>query len=246
MYYVMRILNILNNHRVFVLSALFAALLVFGIVNWAYDPYRKSNAKLKACVKGMRAYPSKVALYMAMLPADYRRQWRAFVNCKTDKPSLVFEFVPQKKRVVALWLLIAASVATTFYVAVFALVSMNFTYIVLQVVFWLAFTIILLVERVIARHNVRRAKQLFGQMVAQLTACTPASHTTVVEDTVTALKKLNKADVTDETVGKACELLRNKGLDGKEPRTTEEQRRINVALNGLLQAYAKNAARKSI
>ena len=244
MYYVMRILNFLDSYRIAILSALFGALVLFAVVNWLYDPYRKQNKKLRVCTKGMRSYPSKAALYMARLPEDYRRQWRAFVNCGTDKPALVFEFIPRRKRLLAPRLLIALSVLMSLYVAVFAAVGFNFVYVVLQIVFWLALALIFCIDRVVARRYTRRAKRTFGQLVAQLSAVVPKKPSTLAEDTVTALNKLNKSEVDDKAVGQASEILRRKGLN--EERTVEEQRRINLALNGLLQAYAANSQHKPV
>ncbi len=244
MYYLMKIFTLMDTYRIWVLGALFGALTLFALINWLRNPYVRQNKKLAACTLNIRSYPAKTALYMAALPNEYRRQWRAFVNCGTDKPALVFEFVPLKKRVTALWLLIVTSVATAAYIGVFALVRQNFVYIIIQAVFWLTFTLFMIIDRAISKKYTRRAKQIFAKFVSQLTACTPKSHETEIDDTVKALTKLNKAEVTDATVGKASEILQSKGLS--ENRTVEEQRRINLALNGLLQAYAKNAQHKPV
>lgn len=244
MSYVIKLLTFLDAHGAIVIGALFGALALFGVVNWLSNPYRKQNKKIAFCTRNIRSFPAKVALFAASLPAEYRRQWRAFVNCGIDKPALVFEFAPLRKRVSALWLLIAASLVASTYIAVFVLVHRSLVYIVMQVVFWLSFALILIINKAIFKRNTRHAKQIFAQFVTQLSASTPKSHTTVVEDTVKALNKLNKGEVNDETVGKAGEILHCKGLS--EDRTVEEQRRVNLALNGLLQAYAKNAQHKPI
>lgn len=244
MYYVMKILTLLDVYRFPILGALFGALMLFAAINWLRNPYRKQNKKLVACTRNMRAYPAKASLFMASVPAEYRRQWRAFVNCGVDKPALVFEFVPLRKRVAAVWLIIVTSVTFSAYIGVFAFVRHSYAYIVLQVVFWLVFTLFLITDKAIAKRNTRRAKKIFAQFVTQLTACTPKNRTTAYDDAVKSLNKLNKAEVTDEAVGKASEILRDKGLG--EDRTVEEQRRINLALNGLLQAYAKNAQHKPV
>lgn len=238
MYYVMKFLTFLNDHAAVTLGAAFGALLLFGAINWLRNPYRKQNRKLRVCIGNMRSYPAKTSLYMASLPQDYRRQWRAFVNCGTDKPSLVFEFVPKKKRVAAVWLAVASALVVTCYVAVAIAVRFNAAYAVVQAAYWLSFTLILLIDRAILRRNTRCAKRLFALLVSQLTLNTPKSNGTLVEDAVKALNKLNKGEINDATVGKASEILRGKGLD--EHRTVEQQRRINLALNGLLQAYARN------
>ena len=244
MYYFLKVVNFLDGNAVAVLSAVFASLLLFGVVNWGYDPYRKQNKKFRVCTQSMRAHPAKTALYVTYLTEDYRRQWRAFVNCKTDKPSLVFEFVPKRKRPLALWLLVSAATVCSSYIAVFVAVNRNLLYVAAQVVFWLAFALVLFADGAVCRRQTRRAKRNFARFVAQLTAVTPQNPSTVVEDTVSALNKLNRGEVTDATVGKAGEILRAKGLS--ENRTVEQQRRINLALNGLLQAYARNSQRNTL
>lgn len=244
MIYAVKFLTFLDEYRTVVLCSVFGALVLFGVVNWLRNPYRRQNKKFVVCTRNMRAFPAKAALYAAGLTSEYRRQWRAFVNCGVDKPALVFEFAPLRKRVAALWLLIAASVVASAYIAVFIFVRRSLVYVVIQAVFWLAFALFLIVDRAIFKRNARRAKQIFAQFVTQLTACTPKSRETAVEDTVKALTKLNRSQVTDETVGKASEILHSKGLS--ENRTVDEQRRINLALNGLLQAYAKNAQHKPL
>ncbi len=234
----MRILYFLDQNSAAFLLASLALSVLFGVVNWLYDPYRKQNKRMRTCTSALRAYPARASLHVTRLTEDYRRQWRAFVNSGTDKPAHVFEFVPKRKRVIALWMIVTASIVTTAYVAVFVMVARNFLYLTAQVIYWLAFLLIFFADKAIYRKQTRRAKQFFAQFVAQLTRVTPPKPSAVVEDTVSALHKLNRGEVTDETIGRASELLQKKGLD--EHRTVEQQRQINVALNGLLQAYARS------
>lgn len=239
MYYVLRVLNILNNHRVFIIGSIFCALIVFALINWLHNPYRKQNKRIRSCTRCFNAYPDKVTFYSRNLPEEYRRQWRAFVNCGTDKPALVFEFAPIKQRILALWIFVGAACLQTAYIAVYFVVNANTAFWIMQPMFWLSFMLILLMRKLIFRGNERRAKQVFAHFVTSLSRATPPHPSTVVHDTVKQLNQLNRQQVNDETVGKACEILRSKGLD--QPRTVEEQRRINMALNGLLQSYAQNA-----
>lgn len=244
MYYLMKFLTLLDAYRLAILSALFGALLLFGFINWIYNPYRKQNKKLRKCTSGIRSYPARTAYYAAGLPADYRRQWRAFVNCGTDKPALIFEFIPKRKRMVGVYPFVAIAVAMTLYIAVFAAVRTDFTYLVIQAAFWFAFALIMIANKAIERRYLRISKHIFAQFVSQLSVATPRKPATVAEDTVKEIKKLNKGEVNDAAVGKASELLHEKGLE--EERTVEEQQKLNLALNGLLQAYAKNAQHKPV
>ncbi len=244
MYYFIKILNLLHVYRYMAVPALFCVLALFAVINWLRNVYRRQNRKLIKCVRAMRSYPHKTANYVHFLPEEYRRQYRAFVNCGTDKPSLVFEFVPKRNGLCALWMVVASAIVCASYIAVFVLVDRNFSYIVMQLVFWLCFALVLLVRLAIIRRNARVAKRIFGQFVSQLARNTPPSNDTLVEDTVRELNKLNAQPVNDEAVGRASRLLNNKGLNFT--RTAEEQRKINGALNGLLQAYSQNAGQNHV
>ena len=237
------VLNFFNDYCAFILPSVAALLAIFGVVNWSSNAYRRQNKKMAYSARIVAAYPEKVALYANLMPEIYRRQWRAFVNSGASKPSTVFEFVPLRPKTHLVWLMVCAAVCSTLYVAVFALVSMQIGYILFQVAFWLAFGLIMVANKAIRRRNEKRAKQIFGKLVALLnSACSlPKSCDVTIDETVQKLNAMKKNQVTDTVVGQACELLRAKGLDGE--RSVEQQRRLNVALNGLLQAYARNVSK---
>ena len=238
MTYITTVLNFLNDYSIIILPILYMALFVYAIVNWVDNPYRRQNKKLVACYKGLCAYPDKLAKYAGMLPEDYRRQWRACVNSNT-KPSLVFEFVPKRKSARMLWLFVPVALVGLVYVAVFFVTKAYYSYLIFQLVFWLTFGLVTVASKAVERHQTKRAKQLFAKLVTMLNRTTPLTSSEVLEDTVKQLQKLNKHQVNDSVIGKASELLRNKGLDTS--RSVEQQRKLNNALNGLLQAYSRNA-----
>ena len=151
----------------------------------------------------------------------------------------MFEFVKRNKRPRLLWLVILAAIVSSVYFAVFALVEQNYTYLVFQAVFMLAFGLIMVVNSAVARRQERKARRVFARLVAEMNKCYVRGETT--QDTVKELKKLNKHYVNDEIVGRASELLHSKGLETN--RSVDQQRKLNNALNGLLQAYARNSAR---
>ena len=243
MEYINVVLNFLNQHYLIILPCAAALLFLFGMVNWATNVYRRQNRKIAYCSRIVASYPDKVMLYANLLPENYRRQWRAFVNSGAEKPSDVFEFVRLRKKTHFVWLVVIAALCSSLYVAVFALVNMQIGYLVYQVAFWLAFGLIIVADKAIRRNNERRAKQQFGKLVALLNraAALPKSDDTIIEETVQKLNTLKKNEVNDAVIGQASALLRGKGLDGN--RSVEQQRKLNVALNGLLQAYAKKAPR---
>lgn len=240
--YINTVLNFLNSYGAIVLPVLFATVFVFGLANWLSNPYRKQNKKLSACYKSTCAYPDKVVKYADKLPQEYRRQWRAAVNCGV-KPSVVFEFVARRKRVRLLWLLIVAALVSVSYVAVFFAAERNVSYLVFQVVFALAFGLVMVANKAVNAKQEQRARKTFARLVSQLNKCVPVK-SQAVDSTVKQLQQLNKQQVTDAVVGKACEILHSKGLETN--RTVDEQRRINSALNGLLQAYSRNASNSRI
>ena len=237
MYYINTVLNFLNRYSVIILPVLFATIFLYGLVSWLTNPYRKQNKKISACYRSVCAYPQRVAKYADKLPEEYRRQWRVVVNCEV-KPSMAMEFVPKRKRAHLLWLVIVAALVSASYVAVFFATARYISYLVFQVVFWLAFGLVTVANKAVRLHQERNARKIFGRLVNQLNRCAPVK-SDAVEDTVKQLKQLNKHEVNDAVVGKASEILRSKGLTTN--RTVEEQRRINSALNGLLQAYSRNS-----
>lgn len=239
MEYINAIVNFLNQYCAYVLPAIGVMLLVFGIVNWACNVYARQNKKIAYCSRLIAAYPDKAGLYANLLPETYRRQWRAFVNSGTDKPSNVFEFVRLRPRTHLVWMIVIAALCTSAYVAVFALVNGQIGYLVFQVAFWFAFALIMVATKAIRRKNEARAKRSFGKLVSLLNraASLPPSGDAIIEETVQKLNDLKRNQVTETEIGQASQLLREKGLDGN--RSVEQQRKLNTALNGLLQAYAR-------
>ena len=237
MYYINTVLNFLNSYSLVIVPILMATVVLYGLANWLTNPYRKQNRQLTACYKGARAYPDKVTRYAEKLPQEYRRQWRIMLNCEA-KPALAFEFVPKRKRMHLLWLFVLAAIVSTTYVAVFFVTQHYVSYLVFQVVFWLAFGLVTVANKAVQRCQEKTARKIFARLVTQFNRCAPIT-SDVVEETVKQLQRLNSCQVNDAIVGKASELLRSKGLETN--RTVEEQRKINSALNSLLQAYSRNA-----
>ena len=237
MYYVNTVLNFLHAHSIVILPVLWATVIVYGLANWLSNPYRKQNKKFTACYKGVIAYPHKAAKYADRLPEEYRRQWRACINSNA-KPAVVFEFVPKRKRTRLLWLFVFAAVVSASYVAVFFLTERYFSYLVFQPVFWSAFGLVTIANKAVKHSQQSRARKIYARLITQFNRCV-LYKSDVVEETVKQLQQFNRHEVDDGVVGKASALLRNKGLDTN--RSVEQQRRLNNALNGLLQAYARNS-----
>ena len=227
-------------YDVYILSALFAAVWIFGAVNWCKNPYRKQNKKLNVCRNKIVANPKLAWLYVSSVPEEYCRQWRAYVNSGAERPSLVFEFVPRKNRLLMLPTFICAAVVSSAYVALFVLDMSHREYIVFQAAFWLAFAVVLIVNKLIFAKKEKRARQIFGKFVHQLNAVKDITQTDDATKITKRLSEITKHETGKTALQKASEVLRAGGLENT--RTVEQQRQINNALNGLLQAYSRSAA----
>lgn len=242
MFYVEKAVAFLESYDVFVLPALFALVWVFGIINWCKNPYGKQNKKFQKCQRDILCNRNLAGLYVAELPETYRRQWRAYVNSSAERPSLVFEFVPRKNRVIFIPLFVLCAILSTCYLAIFVLNVGHHDYVIFQAAFWLAFTVTMLVNNSLSVKKEKYARQTFGRFVAQLNASQKATEQASPNGVVSGLNQIKKTDVGDGALEKASTLLRKNGLDQK--RSADEQRKINEALNGLLQAYARNAKKQ--
>lgn len=232
-------LDFLSANDVYILSALFVAVWIFGAVYWIKNPYRKQNKKFNLCQFKIVANPKLAWLYVADVPEEYCRQWRAYVNSGAARPSLVFEFVPKKNKIWLLPCFVWCAVVSTCYIVLFALDTSHKEYLVFQAAFWLAFVVVMLVGKILFVKKEKRARQTFGKFVCQLNAIKDISQNDVgVAQRIAEMKKL---ETSKSTLEKASELLRKSGLESA--RTVEQQRQINNALNGLLQAYSRKAAK---
>ena len=239
MSYFETVVNFLTTYDYAILIVAFAFVWVFGVVNFCRNPYRKLVKQLNRCHRKL-LQGKNLADVCADAPVEYRRQWRAYANGGAERPSLVFEFVPAKKKATLVWLFVLSAVVSTVYLALFVLDTTHFLYVVYQVAFWLSFVIVTCISKAIFAKHEKRARQTFGKFVACLNAAIPAKQpqAKVVVDKIDSLKK---TDVDGATLQQASEILHQYGLENE--RTVEQQRQINQALNGLLQSYARNASR---
>ena len=241
--------------------AMFGALAVIALVNFVHNPYAKQNVKLKRFNKKILQRPSSVVLEVKHLPAEYQRQWRAFVNSRCQKPSVVFEFVKRPQKYL-LWF--AHFVTVLFCVAytVMAFVLRSEEMFAIQVAFVLFGVLVLLVTNIIGSYNLSRARRVYGKFLHDLNLVTdilksdknttppinlgakatnstfsPTESTIPVAEHPISQTPPQTAENEGDVIEKTVRILKQKGLDN--PRTAEEQRRLNLALNNLLQACCK-------
>lgn len=239
MNYFTYVMDFMQNYDYVFMPIISCALLLFCAFNFCKNVYRKQNKKLKAVTRKICSYPHKTALYANGLPQEYRRQWRAYVNCNADMPSLAFEFAPIKYKVRLLRLIIVAAIINSLYLIAFVTDTSRYEYLIMQIAFWVAFTLIMVTDKLIFASHERKAKKVLARFLNELNRAIP--YEPVKEDnvdkTVKQLNELQKCDPTNAVFDRASQLLREKGLESD--RTVEQQRKLNGALNGLLQSYTK-------
>jgi len=239
MNYINKIIEFLTQYNFIILPCISFALLLYSVVNFCKNVYRKQNKKIIATTRKICSYPDKTAQFVTSLPQEYQRQWRAFVNGNASQPSLVFEFVTLKNKIYLLRLVIIAAILSSCYIVVFAFNTARADFLIFQIAFWLAFTLVTVADRFLYKYNGRKAKMIFARLVNELNRNATKEQTKEekFEDTVKQIKQLQKCEPTNAVFDRASELLHSKGLNAD--RTVSEQRKLNSALNGLLQSYTK-------
>lgn len=242
MNYIKALLEFITQYDYIILPTISAALLLFCLTNFCKNVYRKQNGKIIAVTRRVCSYPHKTATYANNLPQEYKRQWRAYVNSEAKQPSLVFEFVQQKNRLRLTRLFALAAVISSCYLAAFAFDTARHDYLIFQIVFWLAFGLIMVTDKLLFARNERKAKQIFARLVNELNRALKKeqSKDEQFDETLKQIRGLAKCDATNVVFDRASQLLRDKGLNSD--RTVSQQRKLNSALNGLLQSYTKGNA----
>lgn len=290
-----QLLYFLLTYKNFILLAMFGILSVTAFANFVRNAYGKQNTQLKKFNKKIVMCPSGVATETHLLPNEYQRQWRAYVNSGCDKPSTVFEFVKLPTPYL-LWFAHCVATAISVFYLVTAILLNYWSLFATQIVFLLLSVIVLLVKNIIDKINLTHARKIFGKFLHDLNTVTqlykntngqrqdnhfenrtpsqqptfstmgqlqttlqpsrqaegqnfssaegtqiqPSPKTqaqTPPSDQITFNQPLPTEPRDETIVDKAVRILRQKGLNN--PRTAEEQRKLNLALNNLLQACCK-------
>lgn len=166
-----QLLYFLLNYKTFVLIATFGILSITALVNFAHNPYGKQNAKLKRFNKKMLKYPSSVVTEIHLLPKEYQRQWRAYVNSGCNKPSTVFEFVKLPNPYLLWFAHFVATATSTLYLVMAILLNYSSLF-ATQIVFLLLSAIVLIVKKIIDKINLSHARKLFGKFLHDLNRIT--------------------------------------------------------------------------
>lgn len=239
MKYIKIIIDFITLYDYIILPAISVSLALFCIVNFCKNVYRKQNRKITAITRKICSFPDKTAQYANTLPQEYKRQWRAYLNGNAEQPSLMFEFVAIKNRLRLIRLFVLTAIVCSCYLVAFIFDTARTDYLIFQIVFWLAFALIVIADFQLAKLHERKAKKIFARFVNELNRYATKDQTEEArfDETVKELRGLSKCEPTNAVFDRASQLLREKGLNGE--RTVEQQRKLNGALNGLLQSYTK-------
>lgn len=239
MKYIKIIIDFITLYDYVILPAISVSLALFCIVNFCKNVYRKQNRKITAITRKICSFPDKTAQFANTLPQEYKRQWRAYLNGNAEQPSLMFEFVAIKNHLRLIRLFVLTAIVCSCYLVAFIFDTARTDYLIFQIVFWLAFALIVIADFQLAKLHERKAKKIFARFVNELNRYATKDQTEEArfDETVKELRGLSKCEPTNAVFDRASQLLREKGLNGE--RTVEQQRKLNGALNGLLQSYTK-------
>lgn len=239
MKYIKIIIDFITLYDYVILPAISVSLALFCIVNFCKNVYRKQNRKITAITRKICSFPDKTAQFANTLPQEYKRQWRAYLNGNAEQPSLMFEFVAIKNHLRLIRLFVLTAIVCSCYLVAFIFDTARTDYLIFQIVFWLAFALIVIADFQLAKLHERKAKKIFARFVNELNRYATKDQTKEArfDETVKELRGLSKCEPTNAVFDRASQLLREKGLNGE--RTVEQQRKLNGALNGLLQSYTK-------
>lgn len=232
-----RCIQFFNTYHVFVAVFMFCGLAFYVTANTFANPYRKQNRAFTHAIRKMLTNPHSRFVDINLLTDEYRRQWRAFCCGHADKPSSVMEFVPLKNKPKLLLLLVCASVCAASFVAAFVFDLTKTVYVAVALVYFSLVAHAFVIVRYARAVKQRNARRLFGKFVALLNrhAVLPTLNDF---GTIDKLTRLSDCIVDEHAAERAATILHDAGLTCQ--RTVDEQRKINRAVNGFLQTYAKS------
>ncbi len=215
--------------------AVIVFLTAFLLVNWLRNSYANQNKKLKKITNKLISYPTQADTAMRNAPYCYKVQWHIYKRTNVDKPSLVFEFYKHDFVVKGVALAVIPTVISIFYFVVFCFAPTHNKYLFLLAFNALFVVTVVLVAMVFFVNRTRKAQRVFAQFLLELNKSIPTPPEPVF-NTVERLNSLQQLEPTPNVMQRAAQILQQRGINSK--RTVEEQRKINLALNGLLNAYA--------
>ena len=245
MNYIYQFFYFLKTYDNFVMPILFLLVVAFGLVNWLCNPYRRQNKKFAKCTEKLLHPNTCNEQSLRILPKEYQRQWRAFVRSGASKPSQTMEFVPCKNPLRFLLVIVLGGLLSVGYGVLFFEDFSNTSYAWFVAVFAISLALVLIVNAQINYLNKKHAQQRFAKFVLQLNKSVMGEEFSLsakrkaVDHAISVIERNKSCAEKQQIVQSVADVLREKGLNGV--RTADEQRRINQAINNLLQTYARQS-----
>ncbi len=243
MNYIYQFFYFLKTYDNFVMPILFSLVVVFGIVNWLSNPYRRQNKKFAKCTQKLLHPNTCNEQSLRILPSEYQRQWRAFVRSGANKPSQTMEFVPCKNPLRFLLVIVLAGLLSVGYGVLFFADISKTSYAWFVMAFVVSLTLVLVLDAQINYLNQKHAKQAFAKFLLLLNKSVQSevfclsAKSKAVERAISVIERNKTCAEKQQIAQDVAGVLKDKGLNGV--RTADEQRRINQAINNLLQTYAR-------
>lgn len=233
--------DFLANWECIFLLLSFVFLLIFLAQNWLTNVYAKQNKQLAIIRDKLISYPTQADSIMKQAPYCYQVQWHIFKRTNVDHPAIVFEFFKYAFSVKGIFLASVSTLISLAYFIGFCLDTTQVAYLLFFAFTLLFIVMVILVSLVFYTYRTRKAQRTFAEFLLELNK-TIILPTKTTYNTVQKLTNLQRLEPTSSVMQRAAEILQQRGINST--RTTEEQRQINIAINGLLQAYSQKLARE--
>lgn len=226
--------------------AVAAMLFVFGVVNFSTDPYRKDSKKIIRATKLLGKDKESFG-FVAELPYQYRYMWQVFALGKNVYPRDVFRFVKNKQRRYGI-ALTAAAVIFSLIIAVASVARGNIDpwLICGGAGFAVCFGAFLVGIKLKESAQVKRASLLLARFICCMDAVFGKNDGQVkavgeidenaTNELIDKIKFLRENGLPCVNAQKIASLLSTEKLS--QPRTVEQQKKLNAALNGLVQVMS--------
>ena len=247
-------ISFLVDHEIFVWCVSFAVIFFCFVSNLLYSPYRKYNRTLKKTTNYLRqcintkTMPNVAKVY---LPKQLSQDMQNYLYSKDKYPSEMIKFVkmPCKTKGV----LLTAITLSLAFVLLFEGVTYSYVPILLFVLSCLCQVVAVLMRDM--RHRVANKKtivatrlldKVFGQskvdkkQVEFADLCIDKE----VDDVIEKINFFKQNGINEQTAKEVANLLSDEKLN--KIRTQEQQKRLNLALNGLLQVMSKKQQEKQV
>ncbi len=251
MKYIYLTLKFLFEQNLLLFLVTFGLTVMFLFINILIDAYSSDNKKILKALKILPKCNKDYSSFAVSLPLIYQYQWQTFVKSKCAYPHDVFKFAMKKQRKVFTFLP-ATFVIVCLILAVYNVASGIYDQRVLYAPLCLALCLLLAVAIVQAvfKRKTANANKIFGKLICYLDAFFGKNYsldTTFIpndktqtainaDELIKKVKYLRNSGVPSESAQKIANLLAEEKLDAN--RTVEQQRQLNLALNGLVQVLS--------